>query len=196
MSNRNAQATVWIVGLLPVVGLVVRFLLGDGLGADPIEVVTHTTGDWTLRLLLLTLSVTPARVVLGWRRLAPFRRTLGLLAFTYACLHFATWLVLDNFFDWSAMLEDVAKRRYITVGFAAFLCLVPLAATSTRAAVRRLGRRWVTLHRLVYVAALGGVVHSWWLVKADILAPASYAAGLAGLLGWRVLEARRRARRR
>jgi len=193
MSNRNAQAGVWIAGLVPGLALVVRFFFGDGLGAEPIEVVTHTTGDWALRFLLLTLAVTPARVVLGWRRAAPFRRTFGLLAFTWASLHFATWIGLENFFDWRLMAEDVAKRRYITVGFAAFLCLVPLAATSTRAAVRRLGRRWITLHRLVYVAAVGGVVHYAWLVKADLRAPAIYAAILAVLLGWRVAEARRRA---
>ena len=193
MPRAAAQAGVVVVGLLPAIVLVVRFFFGDGLGAEPIEVVTHVTGEWALRLLLLTLAVTPARMVLGWRRLAPFRRTLGLLAFTYACLHFTTWLALDHFFAWEFIVEDIAERRYVTVGFAAFVCMIPLASTSTRAAVRRLGRRWITLHRLVYAAAVGGVVHYWWLVKADWLAPAVHAAVLALLLGWRVVEARRRA---
>lgn len=193
MSRSAIQTLVVAIGLLPAAALIGRFFFGDGLGAEPIEVATHVTGEWALRLLLLTLAVTPARLVLGWRRVAPFRRTLGLLAFTYACLHFATWLALDHFFAWEFILEDVTERRYITVGFAAFLCMIPLAATSTRAAVRRLGRRWITLHRLVYAAAIGGVVHYAWLVKADLLGPAVHAAVLAVLLAWRVVEARRRA---
>lgn len=193
MPSLTPQAAVAMVGLLPAIVLAVRFFFGDGLGAEPIEAITHTTGEWALRLLLLTLAVTPARFVFGWRRIAPFRRTLGLLAFTYACLHFATWLALDHFFEWAAIVEDVVERRYVTVGFVGLLCMVPLAATSTRAAVRRLGRRWITLHRLAYVAAVCGVVHYWWLVKADWLGPAVHAAILAVLLGWRVAEARRRA---
>jgi sulfoxide reductase heme-binding subunit YedZ len=193
MASRSAQAGVVALGLAPVAALIGRFFFGDGLGAEPIEVVTHTTGDWALRLLLLTLAVTPARVLLGWRRIAPYRRTLGLLAFTYACLHFATWLALDHFFDWAAIVEDVAERRYVTVGLAGLLCMAPLAATSTRGAIRRLGgRRWVRLHRLAYVAAICGVVHYWWLVKADLRGPMIHAAILAALLGWRVWEAHRR----
>jgi len=195
MSNRNAQAAVWLVGLLPALTLVARFVCGDGLGAEPIETVTHVTGEWGLRLLLLTLAVTPVRRMLGWRGVAPFRRTLGLLAFGYASLHLATWIALEHFFAWSAIVEDVVERPYVTVGFSAFLCMVPLAATSTRAAVRRLGPRWARLHRLVYVAAIGGVVHYAWLVKADLRGPALHATVLAMLLGWRVWEARRRARR-
>jgi sulfoxide reductase heme-binding subunit YedZ len=194
MARRSAQALLVGAALLPAATLAFRFFLGDGLGAEPIEVVTHTTGEWALRLLLLTLAVTPARHAFGWHGLAPFRRTLGLLAFGYACLHFATWLALEHFFAWADIWEDVAERRYVTVGFAAFLCMVPLAATSTRRAIRRLGRRWIVLHRLVYAAALGGVVHYAWLVKADLLGPALHALVLAGLLGWRVVEARRRAR--
>jgi len=196
MSKRNTQAAVWLVGLLPALALVARFRFGDGLGAEPIETVTHVTGEWALRLLLLTLAVTPVRVVLGWRCVAPFRRTLGLLAFGYASLHLATWIALEHFFAWSAIVEDVFERPYVTVGFSAFLCMVPLAATSTRTAVRHLGARWVRLHRLVYVAAIGGVVHYAWLVKADQRGPILHAAVLAVLLGWRVWEARRRTRRR
>jgi sulfoxide reductase heme-binding subunit YedZ len=189
---RSAQALVVASGLVPAASLVWRFFLGDGLGAEPIETVTHLTGDWALRLLLLTLAVTPARVLLGWRRVAPFRRTLGLLAFGYASLHLAAWLVLDQFFDWQAIVEDVVERPYVTAGMTAFALLVPLAATSTRRAVRRLGRRWIRLHRLVYLAAVAAVVHHFWLVKADLRPPAVHATILAALLGWRAWEARRR----
>jgi sulfoxide reductase heme-binding subunit YedZ len=134
---------------------------------------------------LLTLAITPARRLLGWSRLAPLRRTLGLTAFAYACLHLLTYLVLEHFFDWRSIAEDVLERRYVTAGFAAFLCLVPLAVTSTDAMVRRLGRRWNALHRLVYAAAALGVVHFLWLVKADLREPLVYAALLTGLLGQR-----------
>lgn len=192
MSRRRAQALLVAVGLAPIAVLLFRFFLGDGLGAEPIEAVTHVTGEWALRLLLATLAVTPLRVVFGWRQLAPFRRTLGLLAFTYATLHMLTWLALDQFFDWTYIVEDVIERPYITVGLLAFLCMVPLAATSTSTMIRRLGRRWITLHRLAYVAAIAAVVHYLWLVKADLLAPLAHAAVLATLLGWRLLDARRR----
>jgi sulfoxide reductase heme-binding subunit YedZ len=178
------------LALVPALSLAVRALAGR-LGANPIETVTHVTGEWTLRLLLATLAVTPARRWLGWSALAPYRRTLGLLAFSYACLHFSTWLALDHFFDWPAIVDDVVERPYVTAGFAAFLCLVPLAITSTRAWVRRLGRRWLALHRLAYAAGALGVVHFLWLVKADLLEPLLYAAALLGLLALRL---RRRAR--
>jgi len=194
MGRRAAQALVVVLGLVPASWLMVRFFFGDGLGAEPIETVTHVTGDWALRLLLSTLAVTPARVLLGWRWLAPFRRTLGLLAFSYASLHLATWLALDHFFDWGAIAEDLFERPYVTAGMTAFLAMLPLAATSTRQAIRRLGRRWVRLHRLVYLAAIAAVVHYGWLVKADLRGPAIHAAILAFLLGWRVWESRRRAR--
>jgi sulfoxide reductase heme-binding subunit YedZ len=185
------------LGLAPLAALAVGALRG-GLGANPVETVTHVTGEWTLRLLLATLAVTPLRRLLGRPGLAPWRRTLGLLAFTYASLHFSTYLALDLTFDFGALAEDVAKRPYITVGFTAFCLLVPLAATSTRAMVRRLGRRWATLHRLVYVAAILGVVHFLWLVKADRREPLVYAAVLALLLslraGWWVARMRADAR--
>ncbi len=175
-----------LLALVPAGALLVG-ALRDTLGANPIEAITHATGDWTLRLLLATLMVTPLRRLLGWRWLAPYRRTLGLLAFSYACLHFATWLALDHFFDWAAIAEDVFERPYVTAGFTAFLCLVPLAITSTRGWIRRLGRRWVRLHRLVYAAAIAGVVHFLWLVKTDLREPLVYGAILAALLsvrGW------------
>ncbi len=159
--------------------------LTDGLGAEPIERITHVTGSWTLRFLLISLAVTPCRRLFGWRWAAPLRRTFGLLAFSYAVLHYATYIVLEHFFDWELILEDVLERRYVTVGFAALLCLTALAATSTRAMMRRLGRRWNTLHRLVYLASILGVVHFLWLVKADLFEPLLCAAALALLLGAR-----------
>jgi sulfoxide reductase heme-binding subunit YedZ len=185
--RRHRLGHALLVGLaaLPALGLALGALRG-GLGANPIETVTHVTGDWTLRLLLASLAVSPLRRLLGWPALAPYRRTLGLLAFGYAGLHFVTYLGLD-------LAEDVAKRPYITVGFTGFLLLVPLAVTSTRGAVRRLGRRWVRLHRLVYVAAVCGVVHFLWLVKADLREPLIYAGVLSALLVERALRLGRRA---
>jgi len=191
--NRSLQALAITASALPLAGLIVA-ALSDGLGANPIETVTHVTGDWTLRFLLLSLCVTPVRRLLGWSWIAPLRRTLGLIAFGYACCHFLTFVGLDHFFDWQAIVEDVVKRRYVTAGFAAFLCLVPVAATSTRGMVRRLGRRWASLHRLVYLAAALGVVHYVWLVKSDLRAPLAYAAALACLLGVRLWFWRRGSR--
>jgi len=178
------QTAAVTLGLGPLAWLGVRALRGD-LGANPIEAVTHATGLAALRLLLVALAITPSRRWLGLRWLAPLRRTFGLLAFGYACLHLLTYVVLDQFFDWQAILEDVAKRPYITAGFFAFLCLSPLAATSTRAMVRRLGRRWKPLHRLAYVAAIAAVVHFLWLVKKDLREPLTYAVVLALLLAGR-----------
>ncbi len=185
----------WINAALVALGLLPLSLLGfdwwrDALGANPIEKTAHVTGEWTLRLLLLTLAVTPVRRLTGWSWLAPHRRTLGLLCFTWACAHFATYVALDLYFDFAAVVEDILERPYITVGFAGFLCLVPLAVTSTRAWIKRLGRRWVTLHRLVYAAGIAGVVHFIWLVKADLLEPLIYAGVLGVLLGWRLLSRR------
>jgi len=158
----------------------------DGLGANPIEFITHSTGTWTLVFLLITLSVTPLRRLTGRNDLIRYRRMLGLFAFFYACLHFTTYIWLDQFFDWSAIVKDVIKRPFITVGFASFVLLIPLAATSTHAMQRRLKRRWQQLHRLVYLIAIGGVAHYWWLVKKDITQPALYALALALLLGFRL----------
>ena len=185
------QAAALILGLAPLAWLIWRALTPHGLGANPIEAVTHATGDAALRLLLLALAVTPARRWLRLRFLAPLRRTFGLLAFFYVCLHFLTWIGLDLFFDWQAIRDDIAERPYVTAGFFGFLCLLPLAATSTRAMVRRLGRHWKTLHRLAYVAAIAGVTHFLWLVKKDQREPLIYASLLALLLLARLPRARR-----
>jgi sulfoxide reductase heme-binding subunit YedZ len=181
-----AQGVTVALAALPAVVLGVRAAT-RGLGANPIEEITHVTGEWTLRWLLLTLAVTPARRWLGWAWLAPLRRTAGLAAFSWACLHLLTWLVLDQAFDLEAIAEDLTERRFITAGMAGFLCLLPLAITSTRGWLKRLGPRWQTLHRLAYLAALCGIVHFVWLVKADLLSPLIHAAILAALLAarWR-----------
>ena len=173
----------WIFGLclLPLLRLVV---LGEsgGLGANPIEFITRSIGTWTLVGLLLTLSVTPLRRLSGRADLIRYRRMLGLFTFFYAGLHFVTYVWLDQFFDPAAIARDIIKRPFITVGFAAFVLLIPLALTSTHAMMRRLGRRWQLLHRLIYLIALLGVIHFLWLVKKDLTEPLIYAAVLALLL--------------
>ncbi len=181
-----AKAVIFVLALVPVAGLVRDALTGN-LGAEPIDQITRLTGEWTLRFLLITLTVTPLRRLTGWHSLVRLRRMLGLFAFFYACLHFLTYLVLDQFFDWDAIVEDIVERNYILVGFSAFCLLVPLAVTSTNAMMRRLGgKRWQRLHRLVYVAAIGGVLHFLWLVKADASEPLVYAGLLLVLLGYRL----------
>ena len=183
-----AKGLVFLAALIPFVKLA---WLGwnDGLGANPIEKITRTTGYWTLTFLMITLTATPLRTLSGWNWPVRWRRMLGLFAFFYACLHFLTYLVLDQFFDWPAIVKDIAKRPYITVGFPAFVMLIPLAVTSTSNMVRRLGgKRWKMLHRLVYVIAIAGVVHFWWLVKKDITEPVQFAAVLAVLLGFRFIR--------
>lgn len=181
------QAAVVAAGSLPAAALVARGATG-GLGANPVETITHSSGSWGLRLLLASLAVTPARRLLGWSGLAPYRRTLGLLAFGYGSLHVLTWLTLEHFFAWTAIAEDIVERPFVTAGAAAFACLIPLAVTSTRRWKRRLGRRWVHLHRLVYVAAAAAVVHFAWGVKADLREPLLCAAVLAGLLALRLVR--------
>ncbi len=175
---------VFCVSLLPLIWLC-WLAWQDRLGANPVETLSHRTGDWSLRFLLLTLAVTPLRRLSGWNWLLRFRRMLGLFAFFYVCLHLGVYLIFDQFFDPSAILEDIAKRPYITVGFAGFLLLIPLAATSTNGMIKRLGRNWQRLHRLVYLIGMLGVVHYWWLVKADISEPLLYAGLLTMLLGYR-----------
>jgi len=156
------------------------------LGANPIEVITHSTGDWTLTFLLITLAVTPLRKITGQLWLIRYRRMFGLFAFFYGTLHFLTYIWLDKFFDLHEMLVDIAKRKFITVGFAALVLMVPLAITSTAGWIRRLGgKRWNLLHRLIYFSALGGIIHYIWLVKADIRKPLQYGAVLAILMAFR-----------
>jgi sulfoxide reductase heme-binding subunit YedZ len=153
------------------------------LGANPIETITRSTGVWTLRFLLITLAVTPLRRLTGWNEAVRLRRMLGLFAFFYGSLHLATYVWLDQFFDWAAIAKDVVKRPFITAGFSAYVLLVPLAITSSAGMIRRLGgRNWRRLHRLAYVAAALGVVHYWWLVKLDTRPPRNYAVLLAALL--------------
>jgi methionine sulfoxide reductase heme-binding subunit len=162
------------------------------LGANPVEAVTHSTGWWTLFLICATLAVTPLRRATGANWLLKLRRMLGVFAFFYAALHFTTYVWLDQWFDLAAMAKDVLKRPYITVGFTAFLLLIPLAATSTDAMQRRLGRSWQRVHRFVYLIAVFGVLHFWWLVKRDVTEPAVFALALAGLLGVRLYWSLRR----
>lgn len=159
----------------------------DALGADPVAALTHETGQWALRLLLVSLAMTPLRRLTGSVAWIRYRRLFGLWAFTYACVHLSVYLVLDLGGYWSQIFADIVKRPYITVGFTAWVLLLPLAATSTRAAMRRLGRRWLALHRLVYLAAALAVLHFWWQVKADLSEPAVYAGVLAALLAARWL---------
>ena len=186
MTRRRAlTALVVALSAAPAAWLAWTAAFGD-LGANPIETVEHATGEWALRLLLATLAVTPLRRLAGWQWIATRRRTLGLAAFSYATAHFLTWSVLDNGLDWAGIAEDIGKRPFVTVGFTAFVLLIPLAATSTRASIRRLGKRWVSLHRLAYVAAALGVVHYVWLVKKDLRPPLAYAAVLVALLGVRI----------
>jgi sulfoxide reductase heme-binding subunit YedZ len=157
------------------------------LGANPIEVITHSTGDWTLIFLMVTLAVTPLRRLTRQPWLIKFRRMFGLYAFFYGCLHFLTYIWLDKFFDWHEMLVDIAKRKFITIGFLALTLMAPLALTSTAGWIRRLGgRRWSLLHRLIYFSAIAGVIHYIWLVKADLHKPLEYAAVLTALLGYRI----------
>lgn len=181
---RWIRPAAWIGGLIPLILLVVGIFTG-GLGADPIEYVTLRTGFATLLMLMLTLAVSPVRKLTGWNWLAPARRTLGLCAFLYVSLHLATYLV-DQGFAWRYILEDVAERPYVTAGFTAFLLLVPLALTSTKASIRRLGKRWQKLHRLVYLATGLGVLHFLWLVKSDLREPLIFAAVFAALMAFRI----------
>ncbi len=164
----------------------------DALGADPVAEIEHRTGLWALRLLLLTLAISPLRELTGQTVLLQFRRMLGLYAFFYASLHLCAYLVLDLGGYWSTIFEEIVKRPFITVGFAAWLLLIPLAITSTRGWMRRLGRRWGLLHRLIYPIGLLAVLHFWWLVKSDLREPALYAGILAILLGWRLVRRLRR----
>lgn len=186
LTSKWFKALVFLVCLLPVTALGNRALHGR-LGANPVEFVQHATGDWALRFLVLTLAISPFRKLLNLPELIRFRRMLGLFAFFYVCLHFLTYIGPDQSFDLSAMWKDVAKRRFVTVGFLGFVLLIPLAMTSTAGWIRRLGgKRWQHLHRAVYVTALCGVIHYYWLVKSDVRKPLFYGALVAMLLLWRL----------
>lgn len=191
---RLAQTGVVLAALVPL-AVLVGDAFGDRLGANPVEAIEHRTGDWTIWLLLASLAVTPLRRLTGWNWLIRYRRTLGLLAFSYVCLHFLTYLVIDQGFPIQGLTltyvwEDIVKRPYVTVGFTAFMLLIPIAWTSTKGWIRRLGRRWTTLHQLVYVAAALGVLHYMWLIKGDRPTAVYHALVLVGLLGARVWKLR------
>jgi methionine sulfoxide reductase heme-binding subunit len=178
------RTIIFAAALVPAAALVYGFLTND-LTANPIDYITDTTGTTALALLMITLAVTPLRRLTRRNELIRLRRMLGLLAFFYACLHVSTWLVLDWFFDFASMAADVVERPFITMGMTTFLLLLPLAVTSTTGMIRRLGKRWQQLHRLVYLAGITAIIHFWWVVKADFREPRLYALALTVLLGFR-----------
>jgi sulfoxide reductase heme-binding subunit YedZ len=180
-----AKIPVWILSLVPLCYLAWR-AWNDDLTANPIEYITHFTGDWTIRFLVFTLAISPLRKLLKLPDLIKFRRLIGLFAFFYGCLHFSTYIGVDKFFDFHEIWADVAKRPYITMGFTGFVLMIPLAITSTTGWIRRIGgKRWQMLHRLVYGSAVAGVIHYYWLVKSDIRQPRMYAILVGILLGYR-----------
>src|ERR1700737_156556 len=186
LNSKWSKPVVFLLCLLPLATLGWQALHGE-LTAHPLEVIPPAPGDWTLRFLVIALCVTPFRKILHLPELIRFRRMLGLFAFFYACLHFTTYIWLDKFFDLSEMWKDIAKRKYITVGFTAFLLLIPLAVTSTAGWIRRLGgKRWQMLHRLIYFSAALGVIHYYWQVKSAVIRPLTYGAIVAVLLLWRL----------
>ncbi len=186
LSSKWTKVVVFLFSLIPFVALLDR-IVHNRLGANPVEFIQHATGDWTLRFLIFTLCITPFRKLFKLPDLIRFRRMLGLFAFFYVCLHFLTYLGPDQSFDVSAMWKDVAKRPFITVGFLGFVLLIPLALTSTAGWIRRLGgKRWQLLHRAIYITAVAGVIHYYWLVKSDVRKPLFYGSLVAILLIWRV----------
>lgn len=190
--ERVVKPALFIVCLIPL-ALITWDAFNNQLGANPIEKIMRRTGDWTLRFLLITLTITPARQLLNIPWLIKLRRMLGLFTFFYALLHFTNYIWLDQFFDVDEIIKDVIKRKYITIGFACFLLLIPLAITSTNNMVKRLGgKRWRTLHKTVYAIAIGGVIHYLWLVKKDLSEPLIYTALLAILLGYRIWQYQRK----
>jgi sulfoxide reductase heme-binding subunit YedZ len=186
------KPAVFVASLVPLLWLICATLgwLGQSLGADPVKKLEHELGKIALNFLLLTLLVTPVRQLTGWTHLVRLRRMLGLFAFFYVLLHFTVYVVLDLELNFRTVLTDIAKRPYITIGFLALLLLIPLAVTSTNAMMRRLGRRWQKLHRLIYLIAILAVWHYWWQVKKDIREPLIYAGIVCVLLGYRLWRAR------
>jgi methionine sulfoxide reductase heme-binding subunit len=186
LTSKWTKVAIFLICLIPFADLVWRSIHSE-LGANPVEFLQHATGDWTLRFLIFTLCITPFRKLFNLPDLIRFRRMLGLFAFFYVCLHFITYLGPDQQFDLAGMWKDVAKRPFITVGFTAFVLLIPLAITSTAGWIRRLGgKRWQMLHRSIYFAAVLGVIHYYWLVKSDVREPLSYGTLVAILLLWRL----------
>ena len=186
MKTKYLKPAVFLVSLMPL-GRLAWKSYNSALGANPIQVITWSTGTWTLVFLMVTLSVTPLRKLTRQYCLIQYRRMFGLFAFFYGCLHFLTYIWLDQDFDWHSVGKDVVKRKFITVGFTAFVLMVPLALTSTQRAIRWMGKRWQVLHRLIYVTAIAGVVHYIWLVKKDVRVPIIYACVLGVLLLHRVI---------
>lgn len=179
------KPSLFLLCLTPLLGLIWG-AYNDTLGANPVEAMTRETGEWTLRFLLITLAFTPARRILGWSWLIKLRRMLGLYVFFYALIHFLTYIWFDQYFDFNEIFKDIAKRPFITIGFSAFILLIPLALTSTNKMMRRLKKNWVKLHKLIYVIAVLAVLHFAWLVKADFLQPVIYSLILLMLLIYRV----------
>jgi sulfoxide reductase heme-binding subunit YedZ len=184
--QKAAKVLVFVTCLAPLVWLLIRTLAGR-LGINPVEDLELTTGIWALRFLVITLAVTPVRRITGWNRVIQYRRMFGLFTFFYVCVHFAIYIGIDQFFAFGSILKDVAKRPFITMGFTAFVLMIPLALTSTKGWIRRLGRRWQVLHRLIYISAVCAAIHYLWKVKVMIGSPVYYAMVIGLLLGFRVL---------
>jgi sulfoxide reductase heme-binding subunit YedZ len=198
-SRRRNGSSLWVAGvfvaaLVPLFGIAWKAWTND-LGANPIREAEIQTGLWTLRFLAITLSITPFRKSFGWNWLVKYRRMLGLFTFFYACVHLSMWVGVDWFFAWGDMWQEIVKHKYILIGMATWLILLPLAITSTKGWVRRLGKDWTRLHRLVYVAAITGTVHYLWAVKKDTFFPLVYLSVFAMLLGYRVISARQKSSR-
>jgi len=190
--RKFSKPAVFIVALLPAAWIAWQFF-HDKLGANPIRELEIQTGLWTLRLLAITLAITPVRRAFGWNWLAKYRRMLGLFTFFYATVHLSMWSFVDWFFAWGDMWQEIVKHKYILIGMLTWLIMVPLAITSTKGWVRRLGKRWAKLHRLVYVAAITGTIHYLWAVKKDTFFPVVYLAVFTLLLAYRAIDARRKA---
>jgi methionine sulfoxide reductase heme-binding subunit len=184
--SKWTKVVVFLTCLIPL-GLIIWGILNHDFDANPPQLIEHATGDWTIRFLVFTLTVTPLRKLLHVPQLIRFRRMIGLFAFFYVCLHFTTYIWLDKFFSWPSIWDDLHKRTYIILGFTGFVLLIPLAITSTAGWIRRLGgKRWQMLHRLIYAAAVAGVIHYYWLVKSDVRKPLLYAFLVGILLAWRL----------
>ena len=184
-AGKFVKPVIFLILLIPLTTYTFWFFT-DSLGANPIEAITRRTGDWALRILLITLAISPIRRITGWNGIVKYRRMIGLFAFFYVCVHVSLYITLDKFFDFKEILEDVIERPFITAGFSAFILLLPLVITSTNKMVERLQYRWIQIHRLIYIISMLAVLHFWWMVKIDTREPAIYAVILATLLGFRL----------